>query len=107
MKDLFSDEPATNYQSTASTASEAEDNLYPVLVYVHGEDFAWGAGSLHDGRVLSTYGKVVVVTFNFRLGVLGKNFSAKIQSYKHGGMLQAFSTPTLILAGNLKWPTTV
>lgn len=49
-----------------------EETLYPVLVYIHGEDFSWGAGSLHDGRVLATYGKVIVVTFNFRIGVLGK-----------------------------------
>ena len=53
-----------------------EETLYPVLVYIHGEDFSWGAGSLHDGRVLATYGKVIVVTFNFRIGVLGTyNFS--------------------------------
>ena len=42
------------------------------MVYIHGESFSWGSGNIYDGRVLSTYGKVIVVTINFRLGVLGK-----------------------------------
>ena len=48
-------------------------HLYPVMVYIHGEGFSWGSGNLHDGRSLATYGKVIVVTINYRLGVLGKN----------------------------------
>ena len=43
------------------------------MVYIHGEGFSWGSGNLHDGRSLATYGKVIVVTINYRLGVLGKN----------------------------------
>ena len=46
--------------------------MYPVLVYIHGESFSWGAGSLYDGSVLAAYGRVVVVTVNYRLGPLGK-----------------------------------
>lgn len=46
--------------------------LKPVMVYVHGESFQWGSGNLWDGRVLASYGDVVVVTFNYRLGILGK-----------------------------------
>ena len=46
--------------------------VYPVLVYIHGESFSWGAGSLYDGSVLAAYGRVVVVTVNYRLGPLGK-----------------------------------
>ena len=42
------------------------------MVYIHGEGFSWGSGNLHDGRSLATYGKVIVVTINYRLGVLGK-----------------------------------
>ena len=60
-----------NYPTKDDQDQRPEDTLYPVLVYIHGEDFSWGAGSLHDGRVLATYGKVIVVTFNFRIGVLG------------------------------------
>jgi neuroligin len=35
--------------------------------------YDWGSGNLYDGSVLASVGKVVVVTLNFRLGVLGKS----------------------------------
>ncbi|XP_050294927.1 neuroligin-1-like [Anthonomus grandis grandis] len=44
---------------------------YAVLVFVHGESFEWGAGHPYDGSVLASYGHVIVVTLNYRLGVLG------------------------------------
>ncbi|XP_064213069.1 neuroligin-4, X-linked isoform X1 [Tribolium castaneum] len=44
---------------------------YAVLVFVHGESFEWGAGHPYDGSVLASYGHVIVVTLNFRLGILG------------------------------------
>uniref|UniRef100_A0A1B6L0Q2 Carboxylesterase type B domain-containing protein n=1 Tax=Graphocephala atropunctata TaxID=36148 RepID=A0A1B6L0Q2_9HEMI len=43
----------------------------PVMVFIHGESFEWNSGNLYDGSVLASYGKVVVVTINFRLGILG------------------------------------
>ncbi|XP_045026300.1 neuroligin-4, X-linked [Daphnia magna] len=43
----------------------------PVIVFIHGESFDWGSSHLYDGSVLSSYANVVVVTLNFRLGVLG------------------------------------
>jgi len=45
---------------------------YAVLVYLHGESFEWNSGNPYDGSVLSSYGEVIVVTVNYRLGVLGK-----------------------------------
>merc|ERR1719361_1664174 len=45
--------------------------LRPVMVYIHGESYSWGSGNLHDGRALATYGKLIVITFNYRLGVFG------------------------------------
>ena len=42
------------------------------MVYVHGESFKWGSGNLWDGQVLASYGNVIVITFNYRLGILGK-----------------------------------
>lgn len=45
--------------------------VFPVVVYIHGESFQWGAGSLYDGSVLASYGRLVVITLNFRLGILG------------------------------------
>ncbi|EDW96350.2 uncharacterized protein Dyak_GE24935, isoform D [Drosophila yakuba] len=44
---------------------------YAVLVYLHGESFEWNSGNAYDGSVLSSYGEVIVVTVNYRLGVLG------------------------------------
>ena len=44
----------------------------PVMVFIHGESFEWGSSHLYDGSVLASYANVVVVTVNFRLGVLGK-----------------------------------
>jgi len=45
----------------------------PVMVWIHGGFFTTGAGSwlIYNGRGLSTHGDVVVVTINYRLGVLG------------------------------------
>ncbi len=45
----------------------------PVFVFIHGGGFLSGAGSLHlyDGAQLAAERGLVVVTFNYRLGVLG------------------------------------
>ncbi len=45
----------------------------PVLVWLHGGSFTTGAGSLpvYDGRRLARRGDVVVITLNYRLGLLG------------------------------------
>ena len=48
------------------------DRKYPVVVLIHGESFSWGSGNIYDGRALATYGQLVVITVNFRLGVFGK-----------------------------------
>ena len=42
------------------------------MMYFHGHTFSDGAGSFYDGSVLSSRGDVIVVTFNYRLGVLGR-----------------------------------
>jgi len=45
----------------------------PVLVWIHGGGFLFGAGSqpLYDGARLARRGDAVVVTLNYRLGALG------------------------------------
>jgi para-nitrobenzyl esterase len=45
----------------------------PVMVWVHGGSFVWGSGSggLYRGGTLARDGGVVVVTLNYRLGLLG------------------------------------
>jgi para-nitrobenzyl esterase len=50
-----------------------DDARRPVLVWIHGGAFNMGSGSqpFSDGRFLATRGDVVVVTINYRLGMLG------------------------------------
>ncbi|XP_026726552.1 neuroligin-4, Y-linked-like [Trichoplusia ni] len=43
----------------------------PVLVYIHGESYSWSSSHPYDGAVLASYTDLIVVTLNFRLGVLG------------------------------------
>lgn len=45
----------------------------PVMVFVHGGAFVWGssAAPMYDGTRLAADNDVVVVSFNYRLGVLG------------------------------------
>lgn len=44
----------------------------PVMLFIHGGSFMEGSGNMFDGGVLAAYGNVIVVTMNYRLGVLGK-----------------------------------
>lgn len=41
------------------------------LVYIHGESYEWNSGNLYDGTVLASHSNIIVVTINFRLGILG------------------------------------
>uniref|UniRef100_H2RA50 Carboxylic ester hydrolase n=1 Tax=Pan troglodytes TaxID=9598 RepID=H2RA50_PANTR len=43
----------------------------PVMVWVHGGTLITGAATSYDGSALAAYGDVVVVTVQYRLGVLG------------------------------------
>lgn len=52
--------------------SNASPVKYPVMVFVHGESYEWNSGNPYDGSVLASYGQMLVVTINYRLGVLGK-----------------------------------
>ena len=51
------------------------------MIFVHGESFSWGSGNLWDGRVLAAFGNVVVITFNYRLGILGNTFRRSLVNY--------------------------
>lgn len=42
------------------------------MVYIHGGEFSRGTGNDFPGHILATFYEVVVVTFNYRLGALGK-----------------------------------
>lgn len=52
---------------------ETGSRLLPVMVFIHGGGFSFGSSAyrIYNGQYLATEGEVVVVTFNYRLGVLG------------------------------------
>ncbi|KAF0303435.1 Neuroligin-4, X-linked [Amphibalanus amphitrite] len=41
------------------------------MVYIHGDSYLWSSGNLYDGGVLASFGEVVVITINYRLGLFG------------------------------------
>uniref|UniRef100_A0A8C9TYI7 Neuroligin 3a n=1 Tax=Scleropages formosus TaxID=113540 RepID=A0A8C9TYI7_SCLFO len=43
----------------------------PVMVYIHGGSYMEGTGNMIDGSVLASYGNVIVITLNYRVGLLG------------------------------------
>lgn len=63
-----------------SCSAAAGDKKLPVIVFLHGESFEWNSGNPYDGTVLASYGDVVVVTLNYRLGILG-TFKSELSSY--------------------------
>lgn len=62
---------------------------FPVIVFIHGESYEWNSGNPYDGSILASYGDVVVVTINFRLGVLGKFISNNIHQLTCGCLVVA------------------
>uniref|UniRef100_H3C543 Carboxylesterase type B domain-containing protein n=1 Tax=Tetraodon nigroviridis TaxID=99883 RepID=H3C543_TETNG len=54
-----------------------ENGLKPVMVYIHGGSYMEGTGNMIDGSILASYGNVIVITINYRLGVLEKLFFLK------------------------------
>ncbi|XP_074142600.1 cocaine esterase-like [Sminthopsis crassicaudata] len=48
-----------------------EGTRLPVMVWVHGGRFRFGSASTYDGSILSASQNIVVVTIQFRLGLLG------------------------------------
>jgi para-nitrobenzyl esterase len=71
--------------SSNGPGSENEDCLYlnvfrpdhrsrgraPVLVFIHGGGLVNGSGDQHDGALMARTNGIVVVSFNYRLGVFG------------------------------------
>lgn len=58
--------------SVTSSADIRDRRKKPVMLFIHGGSYMEGSGNMFDGSVLAAYGNVIVVTMNYRLGVLGK-----------------------------------
>ncbi|SMF90212.1 para-nitrobenzyl esterase [Azospirillum oryzae] len=69
--------PASNNEDCLSLnviapmQASANGEKLPVLFWIHGGGFVDGAGSDYDASKLAARGKVVVVTINYRLSLLG------------------------------------
>ena len=48
-----------------------EPSGHAVMFFIHGGGFSIGSGVVYDAAVLSSVGNVIVVTINYRLGLLG------------------------------------
>ncbi|XP_013418777.2 uncharacterized protein LOC106179609 isoform X1 [Lingula anatina] len=48
-----------------------KDEKLAVMLFIHGGGYVVGSSSEYDGRALSWYGRVIVVTINYRLGIFG------------------------------------
>ncbi|KAL4685844.1 hypothetical protein H8959_001441 [Pygathrix nigripes] len=59
------------YLSIYTPAYSHEGSNLPVMVWIHGGGLAFGMASMYDGSMLAAFEDVVVVTIQYRLGVLG------------------------------------
>ncbi|CAL1282269.1 unnamed protein product [Larinioides sclopetarius] len=48
-----------------------EGSRLPTIVFLHGDSYEWSSGNPYDGTVLAGFGDVIVITLNYRLGILG------------------------------------
>ena len=53
-----------------------------MVLFIHGDSFDWGSGNLYDGSLMAAFSDVVVVTINYRLGVLGNMGAQQSMSQK-------------------------
>lgn len=53
-------------------AGARDPGKLPILVFIHGESYDWNAGNPYDGSILASLGNVIVITVNYRLGILGE-----------------------------------
>ncbi|XP_051661775.1 fatty acyl-CoA hydrolase precursor, medium chain-like [Manacus candei] len=59
------------YLNVYTPVSAGEQQKLPVFVWIHGGGLVSGAASTYDGSALAAFENVVVVTIQYRLGVLG------------------------------------
>jgi len=76
--------------------SSASASLLPVVLFVHGEtSYSMGTGNAYDVSILSSYGSLVVITVNYRLGLLGENIRLLLLLLLHS-FNGLFSTTTWV-----------
>ncbi|MEX5721034.1 carboxylesterase/lipase family protein [Geodermatophilus maliterrae] len=73
----------------------------PVMVWIHGGSWVYGAGANYDASELALEGDVVVVTINYRLGPLG--FLAQDDLSRDNGAVGSGSAGLLDQQAALRW----
>jgi para-nitrobenzyl esterase len=63
----------------------SSENRFPVMVFFHGGAFVFGEGSDYNGTELATEGHVIIVTINYRLGILGYLADAALDAESASG----------------------
>ncbi|XP_040427235.1 fatty acyl-CoA hydrolase precursor, medium chain isoform X1 [Cygnus olor] len=59
------------YLNVYTPVSTEEQEKLPVFVWIHGGGLVFGAASSYDGSALAAFDNVVVVTIQYRLGIVG------------------------------------
>lgn len=77
---------------------------YSVFFFIHGESFEWGSGNPYDGSVLASYGHIIVITVNYRLGILGKY---KIEFYLTSNLTNIMLWSLLSAKFLMKWELSI
>ncbi|XP_049772512.1 uncharacterized protein LOC126159513 [Schistocerca cancellata] len=65
------DNNCVTLRTTYTALSPRVREKFPVLVFIHGESYEWNSGNPYDGTTLASFGRIIVITLNFRLGILG------------------------------------
>jgi para-nitrobenzyl esterase len=71
---------------TLNVFTPAADKKLPVMVWIHGGAYVSGGSNQYDGAKLAGEKQVVVVTVNYRLGVLGFLSHPELEGDAHGGV---------------------
>ncbi|KAA8582552.1 hypothetical protein FQN60_006223, partial [Etheostoma spectabile] len=72
--------------SVISSARDIRDRRKkPVMLFIHGGSYMEGTGNMFDASVLAAYGNVIVVTMNYRLGVLAGQTSFSSSRHHSSG----------------------
>ncbi|GII90574.1 carboxylesterase family protein [Sinosporangium siamense] len=74
------------------TAPVTDRKKLPVFVWIHGGVGVAGSGSEYDARRLATVGQMVVVTFNYRIGIFGTLSHPKLDASSETGTSGGFGS---------------
>lgn len=77
-------------------AKPRTSRLFPVIVHIHGGTYEHGSGNSLPGHMLAASQEVVVVTFNYRLGVLGYMATADNSSAGNYGLADQVAALTWV-----------